>query len=78
MHRNMVQETTSLLLDVLKDNREQDGQLQTRLLEINLIQAPQVALAILRNNMFTHYNKPHIANLCERAGLHQSVSASSH
>lgn len=73
MHRNMVQETTSLLLDVLKNNKADEGQLQTRLLEINLIQAPQVAQAILRSDMFSHFNKPHIANLCERAGLFQNV-----
>lgn len=33
--------------------------------------APQVADAILGNNMFTHYDRPHIAQLCEKAGLLQ-------
>jgi len=30
-----------------------------------------VADAILGNNMFTHYDRPHIAQLCEKAGLLQ-------
>lgn len=68
---NMIQETTSLLLDYLKPNREEDGALQTKLLEINLLQAPQVADAILSNNMFTHYDRTRVAQLCEKAGLFQ-------
>ncbi len=75
MHRNMVQETTSLLLDVLKNNKPEEGPLQTRLLEINLLQAPQVADAIMGYEMLTHYNKPYIAQLCEKAGLFQRVCA---
>lgn len=34
----------------------------------------QVADAILGNQMFTHYDKAHIAQLCEKAGLLQRVS----
>eukprot|EP01104_Vermistella_antarctica_P012360 TRINITY_DN3564_c0_g1_i1.p1 TRINITY_DN3564_c0_g1~~TRINITY_DN3564_c0_g1_i1.p1 ORF type:complete len:1650 (+),score=639.09 TRINITY_DN3564_c0_g1_i1:193-5142(+) len=71
MGRNMVQETTSLLLDVLKGNKAEEAELQTRLLEINLRNAPQVADAILGNDMFSHYNKFHIAQMCEQAGLYQ-------
>ena len=33
----------------------------------------QVADAILSNQMFTHYDKAHIAQLCEKAGLLQRV-----
>jgi len=69
--RNMVQEATSFLLDVLKKNKPEEGYLQTRLLEINLMAYPQVADAILSNNMFTHYDKERIASLCEKAGLFQ-------
>lgn len=36
----------------------------------------QVADAILSNQMFTHYDKAHIAQLCEKAGLLQRVSYS--
>jgi clathrin heavy chain len=39
------------------------------LLEMNLVHAPQVADAILGNEMFTYYDRPRIANLCEKAGL---------
>ncbi|KAE9401661.1 ARM repeat-containing protein [Gymnopus androsaceus JB14] len=38
---------------------------------MNLMHAPQVADAILGNEMFTHYDRPRIANLCEKAGLMQ-------
>ncbi|KAK9695545.1 Clathrin heavy chain [Basidiobolus ranarum] len=38
---------------------------------MNLMQAPQVADAILGNEMFTHYDRPAIATLCEKAGLYQ-------
>lgn len=75
MAQNMIQPATSFLLDALKDNKPEQGHLQTRLLEMNLMHAPQVADAILGNEMFTHYDRPRIANLCERAGLLQRVSA---
>jgi len=73
MGQNMVQQATSFLLDALKDNKPEQGPLQTRLLEMNLVNAPQVADAILGNEMFTHYDRPRIANLCEKAGLMQRV-----
>nr|BAN20627.1 clathrin heavy chain [Riptortus pedestris] len=71
MEQNMVQQCTAFLLDALKNNRPSEGPLQTRLLEMNLISAPQVADAILGNQMFTHYDRAHIAQLCEKAGLLQ-------
>ncbi len=71
MSQNMVQQATAFLLDALKDNREDQGALQTRLLEMNLINAPQVADAILGNNMFSYYDKTRISQLCEHAGLLQ-------
>ncbi|KAF5383731.1 hypothetical protein D9615_003688 [Tricholomella constricta] len=71
MSQNMIQPATSFLLDALKDNKPEQGPLQTRLLEMNLVHAPQVADAILGNEMFTHYDRPRIANLCEKAGLLQ-------
>jgi Region in Clathrin and VPS. len=73
MSQNMIQPATSFLLDALKDNKPEQGPLQTRLLELNLVHAPQVADAILGNEMFTHYDRPRIANLCEKAGLLQRV-----
>ncbi|OXG17129.1 clathrin heavy chain [Cryptococcus neoformans Ze90-1] len=71
MSQNMLQQATSILLDALKDNKPEQGPLQTRLLEMNLMSAPQVADAILGNEMFTHYDRPRIANLAEKAGLVQ-------
>ncbi|TFK26167.1 clathrin heavy chain 1 [Coprinopsis marcescibilis] len=71
MSQNMIQPATSFLLDALKENKPEQGHLQTRLLEMNLVHAPQVADAILGNDMFTHYDRPRIANLCEKAGLLQ-------
>ncbi|KAG7259139.1 hypothetical protein CRUP_020676 [Coryphaenoides rupestris] len=68
---SLIQQCTSFLLDALKNNRPAEGHLQTRLLEMNLIHAPQVADAILGNQMFTHYDRPHVAQLCEKAGLLQ-------
>jgi hypothetical protein len=73
MSQNMIQPATSFLLDALKENKPEQGPLQTRLLELNLVHAPQVADAILGNEMFTHYDRPRIANLCEKAGLLQRV-----
>ena len=71
MEMNMVQQCTSFLLDALKNNRPGEGHLQTRLLEMNLLTAPQVADAIMGNQMFTHYDRVHVAQLCEKAGLLQ-------
>ena len=71
MSQNMIQQATAFLLDALKDNRPDQGHLQTRLLEMNLLNAPQVADAILGNEMFTHFDKPRVASLCEKAGLQQ-------
>lgn len=73
MSQNMIQPATSFLLDALKDNKPEQGHLQTRLLEMNLVHAPQVADAILGNEMFSYYDRPRVANLCEKAGLLQRV-----
>uniref|UniRef100_A0A0N5AMW6 Clathrin heavy chain n=1 Tax=Syphacia muris TaxID=451379 RepID=A0A0N5AMW6_9BILA len=66
-----IQPCTSFLLEVLKNDRESEGHLQTKLLEMNLIYAPQVADAILGNQMFHHYDRAAIGQLCEKAGLLQ-------
>lgn len=42
MEGSLIQQCTSFLLDALKNNRPAEGHLQTRLLEMNLIHAPQV------------------------------------
>ncbi|KPM46063.1 putative clathrin heavy chain [Neonectria ditissima] len=71
--QGMVQQATAFLLDALKENKPEHARLQTRLLEMNLMHAPQVAEAILGNEMFTHFDKARIAQLCEQAGLAQKA-----
>ena len=44
METNLVQQCTFFLLDALKNNRPTEGHLQTRLLEMNLMSAPQVIM----------------------------------
>ncbi|CAL9160333.1 unnamed protein product [Musa hybrid cultivar] len=68
--RNMIREATAFLLDVLKPNLPEHAFLQTKVLEINLVTYPNVADAILANGMFSHYDRPRIAQLCEKAGLY--------
>lgn len=46
MEQNMVQQCTAFLLDALKNNRPSEGPLQTRLLEMNLMAAPQVSQSL--------------------------------
>ena len=71
MAQNMIQQATAFLLDALKENKPEQGPLQSRLLEMNLRSAPQVADAILGNEMFSYYDKTRIASMCEAAGLIQ-------
>jgi len=71
LQRGMIQQVTSILLEVLKNNKPEEAALQTKLLEITLISAPAVADDILANQMFTHYDRLRIAQLCEKAGLFQ-------
>ena len=44
MEQNLIQQCTAFLLDALKNNRPAEGALQTRLLEMNLMHAPQVSV----------------------------------
>ncbi|KAK7861494.1 clathrin heavy chain 1 [Quercus suber] len=70
LQRNLIREATAFLLDVLKPNLPEHGFLQTKVLEINLVTFPNVADAILANGMFSHYDRPRIGQLCEKAGLY--------
>ncbi|KAG2394918.1 Clathrin heavy chain 2 [Vigna angularis] len=69
LQRNLIREATAFLLDVLKPDLPEHGYLQTKVLEINLVTFPNVADAILANGMFSHYDRPRIGQLCEKAGL---------
>ena len=40
-------------------------------MSLSLCHVLQVADAILGNQMFTHYDRAHVAQLCEKAGLLQ-------
>lgn len=66
----MIREATAFLLDVLKPNLAEHSFLQTKVLEMNLVKYPNVADAILANGMFSHYDQPRVAQLCEKAGLY--------
>lgn len=46
MEQNLIPQCTSFLLDALKNNKPEEGPLQTRLLEMNLMNAPQVRLLL--------------------------------
>ena len=72
MSVNLLREATAFLLEALKQNRKEEGFLQTKLLEINFLGGmPQVADAILANEMFTHYDRAYVGRLCEQSGLAQ-------
>lgn len=70
LQRNAVREATAFLLDALQDDDPKHAALQTKLLEINLVTNPQVADAILANGTLTHYDRPRVAQLCEKSGLY--------
>ena len=63
MEYNLIQQCTSFLLDALKNNRPTEGPLQTRLLEMNLVHAPQV---------HTHTHTLSISWLCLKKYLKSS------
>ena len=65
-----VQEATAFLLEALKGNRPDEGHLQTKLFEINLMSAPNVAEGIFQLNLFTHFDKERIGKMCEQVGLY--------
>uniref|UniRef100_A0AC35THB5 Clathrin heavy chain n=1 Tax=Rhabditophanes sp. KR3021 TaxID=114890 RepID=A0AC35THB5_9BILA len=62
---------TSFLLEALKDDKPNEGHLQTKLFEMNLQASPQVADAIFANQLFHHYDRNYIGQLCEKSGLYQ-------
>ncbi|KAK2196158.1 bifunctional Clathrin [Babesia duncani] len=70
LRHKRIDDLTSILLDYLKPNLPQHAQLQTRLLEINLKESPKAAEMIFQLNVLTHFDKEHIARLCENAGLY--------
>ena len=69
LQRNMVREGTAFLLDALSSDDPAQAALQTKLLEVNLVANPAVADAIMGAGGLTHYDRPRIAQLAEKAGL---------
>jgi len=67
---NKIQECTAFLLEALKSNRADEGHLQTKVLEINLMSAPNVAEGIFKLNILSHYDREKIARMCEQIGLY--------
>lgn len=70
MQNNRIQECTAFLLEALKGNRPEEGHLQTKLFEMNIMAAPNVAEAIFQMNQFTHFDRERISKLCEQAGMY--------
>lgn len=68
--RNLVKEGTTFLLEAMKDDRPEDGPLQTMLIEINIVTNPSMADSILKTGSLTHYDRTRIAQRCENAGLY--------
>jgi clathrin heavy chain len=66
---NKIQECTAFLLEALKNNRPDEGHLQTRVFEINIMSAPNVAEGIFKLNLFTQYDREKVAKMCEQVGL---------
>ena len=76
LQRNMVREATAFLLDYLTPaDRPGDAALQTKLLEVNLVTNPQVADAVLANGSLTHYDRPKVAQLCEKSVSRRFVAS---
>lgn len=65
-----VQECTAFLLEALKNNRPDEAHLQTRVFEINIMSAPNVAEGIFKLNLFSQYDREKVAKMCEQVGLY--------
>jgi len=73
MKRGLLKEATSYCLDNLTDDAqdEQEEKLQTRILEANLMNNPQVADMILKQDIWHQFDHFKVAILCERVGFFQ-------
>lgn len=71
LQNNKLQEMTAFLVECMVNNRPEDGPWQTKVLELNLMHAPQVADAILQMEKWNQFNRPKVAMLCEQKGLFQ-------
>lgn len=62
---------TGFLVECMKANKPEDSIWQTRVLEQNLLIAPQVAEAIMQMGIWSQYDRHKIAQLCEQKMLFQ-------
>jgi clathrin heavy chain len=73
MSQNMIQPATSFLLDALKENKQEQGHLQTCLLKMNLVRTPHKSRTPSSATRCSPITTTRITNLCEKAGLLQRV-----
>lgn len=72
MQFQRLNEATKFMLDALSRDLPEEGPYQTQVLELNLTHgARDVVEMILNMNVFHHFDRAHIARLCEKAGLLQ-------
>lgn len=71
--QSLIQQATSSVVERLKSNSDSVSGLQTKVLRLNLQQAPQVADAILKSKLLNRYDRREIAGLCEMKGLYQGA-----
>lgn len=55
----------------MRENKPEDANYQTKVLEVNIMLAPQIAESIMQMKIWNQYNKPKIAALCEQKGMYQ-------
>lgn len=67
----LVQQLTGFCIEVMKDNRNEDAPWQTKVLELNLNNFPQVAETILEMNVWKLYDRKKIGVLLEQKKLPQ-------
>lgn len=65
------QHCISFLAEALKNDNPDHARLQTKLFELSLMFNPQIAEALFQKKILTHFDKNHVARLCEQAGLIQ-------
>ena len=71
LSNNRIQELTGFCVESMKDNKSDDAQWQTKVLELNLMGFPQVADAIFQMDIWKIYDRKRIGQLCEQKGMPQ-------
>lgn len=69
LQNNRLNEVTGMMMEILSANMPDQGDLQTRLLEANILSNPSAAETLLQQECFSRYDRIKIAQLCERAGM---------